>query len=85
MKRSEATPELLEALEEPGNIYMFEEDIEEAHIIFPFMRAQGWINTGHELTDDDRRLIGLHLKKVLDERYGEGEFEKRGHSLSELK
>ena len=85
MKRSEATPELLEALEEPGNIHMFEEDIEEADIIFPFMRAQGWINTGHDMTDEDRLLLEIHLKKVLDERYGEGEYERRGYSLPEVK
>ena len=77
MKRSEATPEILKALEEPGNIYMFDEDIEEAGIIFPYARKLGLINTGVEITDEHRRLMDIHLKKVLDERHGEGEFERR--------
>jgi hypothetical protein len=77
MKRSEATPGILKALEEPGNIYTFEEDEEEMRIIFPFMRAQGWLVSGRELTDDDRKIIDKHLKKILDELHGEGEFKKR--------
>ena len=31
MKRSEATPEILEALEDPENIYTFEEDEKEMY------------------------------------------------------
>ena len=81
MKRSEATKEFLEYLEQEDCIFTFEEDEEEMNIVFPFMRKQGWLQSGVELTEDDRRKIALHLKKVLDERYGEGEFERRGHTL----
>ena len=82
MKKSEATKEFLEYLQtEEDCIFAFEEDIEEMNIVFPFMRKQGWLNSGVELTEENRKKIDLHLKKVLDERHGEGEYERRGYTL----
>ena len=43
MKRSEATPELLKALEDPENIYTFEEDRLEAELCFFYLRAKKWV------------------------------------------
>lgn len=40
MKRSEATPEILEALEDRENIYSFEEDYIEREIIFGYIHEK---------------------------------------------
>ena len=49
MKRTEATPELLKSLEEPGMLYLFDEDIEEMDFVFSYIRKKGWSRT--HLTD----------------------------------
>ena len=63
MKRSEATPELLKVLEDPENIYTFEEDEIEMCLVFSYLRCyKKWSG---DLTDEQRNEVGLFLEKGL--------------------
>lgn len=66
MKRSEVTPEILEALEEPGNIYTFEEDLIEREIIFGYIHEKGWSLKGG-LTDEQREELDIYVTARLKE------------------
>ena len=68
MKRSEATPELLKSLEEPGMLYLFDEDIDEMDFVFSYIREKGWDRTG--LTDLQKKEIGENLAKEMKKKYG---------------
>lgn len=69
MKRSEATPELLKSLDEPGMLYLFDEDIEEMDFVFSYIRKKGWSRTG--LTDTQRQEIRENLAIEMKKKYGD--------------
>ena len=56
MKRSEATPEILEALKDPENIYTFEEDAKEMDLVFGYIRSKKW-NIRNGLTEEQRKEV----------------------------
>ena len=63
MKRSEATPEILEALEDPENIYSFEEDDLEWEIGRSFIKERGW--NMYRLTDEQRVAVELYVQEKM--------------------
>ena len=69
MRRSEATPKLLAALEEPGMLYLFEEDYEELLFVFSYIRKKGW--SRKELTDAQKKELAEHLAIAMKEKFGE--------------
>lgn len=69
MKRSEATPELLKALEDPENIYTFEEDKVYSDMGSAYIRTKGWKLTS--LTDEQREEIERYLEIEMKKRYGD--------------
>jgi hypothetical protein len=62
MKRSEASPGLLEILNEPGMLYLFDEDIEEMNSVFSFIHQNGWDRTN--LSDEQKKQIDQYLKTL---------------------
>ena len=70
MKRSEATPEILEALEDPENIYTFEEDEKEMDLVFGYIRSKGWSLKGG-LTEGQRKELDDYMKEIEAKRAGD--------------
>ena len=63
MKRSEATPEILEALEDPENIFSFEEDDLEWEIGRAFIKERGW--SMYRLTDEQRIAVETYVQEKM--------------------
>ena len=66
MKRSEATPEILEALKDPENIYTFEEDAKELDLVFGYIRSKKW-NIQNGLTKEQRKEVEEYVRQQSSE------------------
>ena len=66
MKRSEATPEILEALKDPENIYTFEEDEREMRLAFGYIRSKKW-DLRNGLTDEQRKEVEDYVNQAINE------------------
>ena len=65
MKRNEATPELLKALEDPENIYAFEEDYIEIRLVSGYIRRYKKWSTSNGLSAEQKNEVSLFLEKAL--------------------
>lgn len=68
MKRSEATPEILDALKDPENIYAFEEDMVCLELGRRYVKAKGWKLTA--LTQSQRDEVESYIDQEMTKRYG---------------
>ena len=66
MRRSEATPEILKKLEDPDNIYTFEEDKIEGRLVFGYIRSKKW-DLENGLTEEQRKEVEAYVKSKLSE------------------
>ena len=65
MKRSEATPGMLKQLEDPENLYTFEEDEIEMNIVWQFILHEKKWNIQNGVNDEQREEIEENQEMVL--------------------